>query len=78
MDWDDWYEIAEALEKKYPNVRISALDMSKSELIEKVLSLPGFIGKKEPENKDCVKWIRNQWVSERMPKTHYVNDSAYI
>jgi hypothetical protein len=62
----------------YPNVPISALDMDKAALIKKVLSLPGFTGGKEPEKKEYLKWIRNEWVSIRMPETFYVNDSAYL
>lgn len=78
MDWEDWHEIAKALEEKYPDASISGLDMSNSELIEKVLSLPGFIGEKEPEDELDVKFIREEWVSIRMPETFYVNDSAYV
>jgi hypothetical protein len=66
------------LQKKYPNAAISALDMSKQDLTEKVRSLPGFIGGKEPNDERDLKFIRNEWTSLRMPETFYVNDSAYM
>jgi FeS assembly protein IscX len=77
MDWDDCDEIARALQEKYPNAAISALDMDNSDLTKKVRSLRGFKDKNEPE-KIHLSCIRNEWISLRMPETFHVNDSAYM
>jgi Fe-S-cluster formation regulator IscX/YfhJ len=42
MDWENYVEIAQALDKLYPDT--SPIGMSQSELIEKVSALSGFAG----------------------------------
>ncbi|MCL2187013.1 MAG: Fe-S cluster assembly protein IscX [Treponema sp.] len=79
MNWDDYTEIAEMLEAQYPTSPVDALSLSKDDLIKMIVSLPGFTGdKNDPEAGFNAKFIRNEWVSIRMPPTYHENDSAYL
>jgi len=79
MDWEDYTEIAEELDELYPDTRIDALSLSKSELKKMIISLPDFNNNANEEESDFhAKFIRNEWVSIRMPKTRHENDSAYL
>ena len=79
MNWEDYIEIAEMLEAIYPNSPVDAISLSKSELKEMIISLPGFINDADEAEADYhAKFIRNAWVDIRIPKTYHVNDSAYL
>jgi FeS assembly protein IscX len=79
MNWEDYLDIAEMLESLYPTERIDALSLSNDKLKEMIVSLPGFEGDKNDPDADLHrKFIRNEWVSVRMPATYHVNDSAYL
>ena len=79
MDWEDYTEIAEKLNELYPNVSIDALSLSSDDLKKMIVSLPDFEGDKNASDADFHrKFIRNKWISIRMPETFYINDSAYI
>ena len=78
MDWNDYAEIAEALDKKYPYVSADGLTTSEEELIAMVLSLPDFVGKKKPPDKYYITFIRNRWISLQQPSYNLVDDSPFI
>ena len=79
MDWEDYENIAEMLEAVYPNSPVDALTLSNEDLIKMIVSLPGFIGDKDDPQADLHrKFIRNEWIDIRMPKTRHENDSAYL
>ena len=79
MDWEDYTEIAEKLEELYPKTRIDALSLSNEDLKQMIVTLPGFIGDKDDPQADLHrKFIRNEWIDIRMPKTRHENDSAYL
>ena len=79
MDWTDYTDIAEKLDELYPDTRIDALSLSNDELIKMIVSLPDFTGDKNETKADLHrKFIRNEWVSIRMPETFHINDSAYL
>ena len=79
MNWEDYIEIAKKLEELYPKTRIDALSLSNEDLKQMIVTLPGFIGDKDDPQADLHrKFIRNEWVDIRMPKTHHENDSAYL
>ena len=58
MDWDDYVEIVEAWNELYPDC--SPSEMSEAELIEKIIALPGFFSKKQP-NKGKLSFIKDRW-----------------
>jgi FeS assembly protein IscX len=60
MDWKDYVEIAEALNKLYPDA--SPVVMSDSELIEKVTALSNFAGEKQPPKEDYLSLISYRWI----------------
>ena len=76
MDWDDYIEIAEALHKLYP--KRSPVVMSDSELIEKVIALPGFTGEKQPPNDRYTTFIANKWIMIKESGTSSVDDSPFV
>jgi len=79
MDWDDYTEIAEALQKRYPKKSIDALSLSDKKLKKMIFSLKDFKGDKNNPDIDLdIKFILDEWVSIRMPETFHVPDSAYI
>jgi len=77
MNWTDYTEIAQKLNELYPNSPVDALALSKEDLIKMIVSLPDFKGdKNDSEAEYHAKFIRNEWVSVRMPKTYYDSFSA--
>ena len=76
MDWDDYGEIAVALHKLYPKAPV--ITMSDAELIEKVISLPGFTGEKVPPSDRYPSFILNKWIIVRDGGTRTVDDSPFV
>jgi hypothetical protein len=48
------------LNKLYPNA--SPVVMSDTELVEKVVTLPGFVGEKQPPKGDYLSFISYRWI----------------
>jgi len=72
MNWTHYTEIAKELDKKYPNSPVDALALSNDELKKMIVSLPGFTGDKNDPDADLHrKFIRNEWVDLRIPKTEH-------
>ena len=72
LDWENYIEIAMALNKLYPNA--SPEVMSDSELIEKVTALPDFDGEKQPENDTYLSFISYKWILIKHGSKNYVRD----
>jgi len=72
MNWNNYTEIAKKLDEVYPNSRVDALALSNDELKKMIVSLPGFTGdENDPEADLHRKFIRNEWVDIRIPKTYH-------
>jgi len=72
MNWNNYAEIAKKLDEVYPNSRIDALSLSNEELKKMIVSLPGFTGDENDPDADLHrKFIRNEWVDLRIPKTEH-------
>jgi len=76
MKWEDYGEIAEALNKLYP--KRNPVVMEDSELIEKVIALPGFEGGEKPEKDMYLPFISNKWILIRERGTTIVDDSPFV
>ena len=63
MKWEDYKEIAEALNTMYPGT--SPVMMPRSELIEKVIALPGFTGGKIESDDFYLSAIAKKWILVR-------------
>jgi FeS assembly protein IscX len=72
MNWKDYVEIAEALNKLYPDA--SPVVMSDSELVEKVIALSGFVGEKQPPKDDYLSFISYRWISIKNAGNEYIPD----
>ena len=71
MNWNNYAEIAKKLDEVYPNSRVDALSLSNEELKKMIVSLPGFTGDENDPDVDLHrKFIRNEWVDIRIPKTY--------
>jgi len=77
MNWLNYTEIAKKLDELYPNSPIDALTLSNDDLKKMIVSLPGFNGdKNDPEADFHRKFIRNEWVSIRIPETYHNTKAA--
>jgi FeS assembly protein IscX len=68
MDWKDYEEIASALNRLYPD---KSPGMPDSELIEKVIALPGFSGEKQLPGKTYLSFIKYRWISIKSGSYEY-------
>ena len=72
MNWNNYTEIAKKLDEVYPNSRVDALSLSNDDLKKMIVSLPGFTGDiNDPDADLHRKFIRNEWVDLRIPKTEH-------
>ena len=81
MNWNNYAEIAKKLDEVYPNSRVDALSLSNEELKKMIVSLPGFTGGiNDPDIDLHRKFIRNEWVDIRMPRssTYYIDTKAAL
>ncbi|MDR0502051.1 MAG: Fe-S cluster assembly protein IscX [Treponema sp.] len=77
LDWENYYEIAEALNILYP--KRSPVAISDSELIELVTALPDFDGEKQPPSDIYLSFIANKWILVRDGgRTSTINDSPFV
>ena len=79
-DWKDYQEIAVALNALYPNR--SPVVMSRSELMEKVIALPNFGGRKNLSPDDTnlyLSFIANKWILVKDGgRTKTIDDSPFV
>ncbi|MCL2186335.1 MAG: Fe-S cluster assembly protein IscX [Treponema sp.] len=77
LEWADYIEIAQALNKLYPNR--SPVAMSDSELIKLVTALPDFDGEAQPPRDIYLSFIANKWILVRDGgRTSTVDDSPFV
>ena len=77
MKWEDYKEIAEVLNTLYPST--GPVMMSRTELIEKVIGLPGFSGDKNTPDNFYLSAIAKKWILIRdNGRTSTIDDSPFI
>lgn len=61
MDWDNYLEVAQALDKRYPDA--DRMNLSAEELVPMITALSDFTGETTPPDDEAVNDILMAWIN---------------